>query len=487
VSIDVRNELALLVQSGWRTIALETFEEARALRVLEQIARASERTFFSWTAASGLSGAARGAGSLAEGLKAIAEVREPALFALLDAHTWLGEPLAMRRLRDLLPQLSERAQTLVFVGPIVDVPLELKREVSAVELPLPRREELEALFRRQAEGADEADLQRAVVASLGLTASEATRVLRKACLASGGSLDQKAIDQIVREKRQSLRRTPALEFCDAAPHLDEVGGLGELKRWLRDRRRAFSTEARKYGLPVPRGLLLLGVQGCGKSLCAKAVSREWQFPLLRLDLAEAFGRAGRSPESTVREATAVAESLAPAVLWIDEIEKGFAASGRDATSGRVFGSFLTWLSEKQAPVFVVATANDIEALPPELLRRGRFDDLFFVDLPNQTERMEILAIHLRKRGRDPLQFPLDDLASEAARLSGAELEQVVASALYKSFADDRDLTENDLVNAITETVPLYDTYEKRIKELRDWARNRARPATLDAKVANLFG
>ncbi len=486
MSLDVRNEIALLVQSGWRAIALETFEEARALRVLEQIARAAERGFHSWTAAAGLSGSARGAGSLAEGLKAIAELRDPAIFALLDGHALLSEPHALRRLRDLLPTLSERSQALVFVGPVIEIPLELKREVSFVELPLPRREELEALFRRQAEGADEADLQRAVVASLGLTASEATRVLRKACLASGGSLNQKAIDQIVREKRQALRRTPALEFCDAVPHLGEVGGLGELKRWLRDRRRAFSSEARQYGLPVPRGLLLLGVQGCGKSLCAKAVSREWQFPLLRLDLAEAFGRRDRSPEATVREATAVAESLAPVVLWIDEIEKGFAAS-RDGSSGRVFGSFLTWLAEKQAPVFVVATANDIEALPPELLRRGRFDDLFFVDLPNQTERMEILSIHLRKRGRDPVQFPLEDLANESARLSGAELEQVVASALYKSFAEDRDLNENDLINAITETVPLYDTYEKRIKELRDWARNRARPATLDAKVANLFG
>ncbi len=266
MSADVRNEIALLVQSGWRAIALETFEETRALRVLEQIARASERGFFSWTAAAGLSGSARGAGSLAEGLKAVGEVREPALFALLDGHALLGEPLALRRLRDLLPQLSERSQTLVFVGPMIDIPLELKREVSAVELPLPRREELEALFRRQAEGADEADLQRAVVAALGLTASEATRVLRKACLSAGGSLNQKAIDQIVREKRQALRRTPALEFCDAAPHLGEVGGLGELKRWLQDRRRAFSSEARQYGLPVPRGLLLLGVQGCGKSL-----------------------------------------------------------------------------------------------------------------------------------------------------------------------------------------------------------------------------
>ncbi|MGH7288748.1 MAG: AAA family ATPase, partial [Myxococcota bacterium] len=242
----------------------------------------------------------------------------------------------------------------------------------------------------------------------------------------------------------------------------------------------------RYGLPMPRGLLLLGVQGCGKSLSAKAVAREWNFPLLRLDLAAAFGASNQTPEATIREATAVAESIAPCVLWIDEIEKGFAAANEGGASSRVFGAFLTWLSEKQAPVFVVATANDVANLPPELLRRGRFDDLFFVDLPTQAERVEILAIHLRRLARDPVQFDLEELAEQASRLSGSELEQVVTAALYNAFTESRDLTWNDLANAITDTVPLYDTYEERIKELRDWARGRARPASLDARMVDLF-
>jgi SpoVK/Ycf46/Vps4 family AAA+-type ATPase len=292
---------------------------------------------------------------------------------------------------------------------------------------------------------------------------------------------------VVREKQKALRRTPALSFHDSQDDLSGIGGLGELKRWLRERRRAFSEEARKFGLPAPRGLLLLGVQGCGKSLCAKAVAREWRFPLLRLDLAAAFGDPTKSPELTMREATAVAESLAPAVLWIDEIEKGLAASDRDPRASRVLGAFLTWLAEKQAPVFVVATANDVTALPPELLRRGRFDELFFVDLPSEEERLEILTIHLKKHGRDPLHYPLAQLAAQAARLSGAELEQVIASALNTAFSERRELAENDLANAIQETVPLYETYEERIKELRDWARTRTRPATIDGRMVGLFG
>ena len=311
------------------------------------------------------------------------------------------------------------------------------------------------------------------------------RVFRKACAKLRG-LNDDAVAEIVREKRRALGRTPALSFHQFDAGLSDVGGLGELKLWLQERRRAFGSEARSFGLPTPRGLLLLGVQGCGKSLCAKAVAREWHFPLLRLDLAATFSSEAQSPEQAIREAVQVAESLAPAVLWIDEIEKGFAASESDPSASRVFGAFLTWLSEKDSPVFVVATANDVTALPPELLRRGRFDDLFFVDLPTENERAEILSIHLRRRGRDPLQFRLAELAAQAARLSGAELEQVVTAALYAAFAESRDLSETDLENAIHDTVPLYDTYEERIKELRDWSKGRARPASVDAKMVELF-
>jgi AAA+ superfamily predicted ATPase len=488
MSRDCAREVELLVRAGWRLVALESFEEDRAQKALERAARACERPLRLWTVAGGLAPGGEGAGSLDAGLRAIEACEEPGLFALLDAQRELGDTRAVRRLRDLLARAARRGQALVLVGPVLDLPLELVREAGWVDLPLPRAAELEPLFRKLAgEPAPDPDALAACVrAALGLGASEAVRVFRKALLGAGGVGDEAAA-WIVREKREALRRTPALSFHEAGGALADVGGLSELKRWLAERRRAFGEEARAFRLPAPRGLLLLGVQGCGKSLSAKAVAREWNFPLLRLDLAAAFGAAGdRSPELALREAMSVAESLAPAVLWIDEIEKAFASPERDARGNRIFGSFLTWLSEKDAPVFVVATANDVSSLPPELLRRGRFDEIFFVDLPSPAERLEILAIHLRRRGRDPAQFDLEALAAAAERLSGAELEQAVSAALYTAFAQGRDLEDNDLANAIAETVPLYETYEERIKELRNWARTRARPASVDAKLVDLF-
>jgi ATP-dependent 26S proteasome regulatory subunit len=483
-------DLRLLLRSGWRLVALESFEEDRVLQILEKVGESLSQPMRTWSVARGVDGGGAGAGSLDAGIALMEAHEGPALFALLDAHRVLSEPIGVRRLRDWLPQLAVRKQSAVLIGPVLDLPPELQRDAGRVALPLPTADELHALFARVLErasgGASEAALlDEAVRAALGLTAGEAQRVLRRACRLANG-LTEEAVAEIVRDKRRALRRTPALSFHEAGNGLGEVGGLGELKRWLSERRRAFGAVAREFGLPVPRGLLLLGVQGCGKSLSAKAVAREWRFPLLRLDLASAFASSDRSPEYAVREAMQVAESLAPAVLWVDEIEKGFAASASDPGSSRVFGAFLTWLSEKQAPVFVVATANDVAQLPPELLRRGRFDELFFVDLPNLAERAEILGIHLRRRGRDPKHYRIAEHAEESERLTGAELEQVVTSALYTAFAGDRELEDDDLTNAIAETVPLYDTYEERIKELRDWARTRARAASVDAKMVDLF-
>ncbi len=494
------DEIAQLVRAGWRVIALESFEEDRALGQLERAAKSCERGLFVWSLASGLRAhaneaapAARehpGAGSLDAGLRAIAAEAKPGLFALLDAQRLLGDPLAARRLRDALPLLAERRQTLVLVGPVIELPLELVREVGRVSLPLPGALEVLALFRKLAEQSklaieSEDTLAAAVRGALGLTSSEAIRVFRRACRTASG-LNQAAVEDIVREKRRALRRTPALSFHEDDSAMGQVGGLSELKRWLIERQRAFGDDARAFGLPEPRGLLLLGVQGCGKSLCAKAVAREWQLPLLRLDVAALFAGGVQAPEASLREAVQVAESLAPAVLWIDEIEKGFRGADADASASRVFGSFLTWLSEKRAPVFVVATANDVAGLPPELLRRGRFDELFFVDLPSPAERAEILGIHLRRRGRDPSHYRIEELAAASERLTGAELEQAVSAGLYTAFAASRELEEEDLENAIQETVPIYDTYEERIKELRDWARTRARPASIDGRVAELF-
>ena len=490
MSQECAREIELLVKAGWRLLVLESVEEERAVRTVQAAAGTCERSVMTWSLAGGLGGEGAGAGSFDAGLQAMAQQESATLFVVLDAHRVLSDPSAVRRLRDALPRLAKRRQAIVLLGPAVDLPMEIDREAARVVLPLPTARELGPLFRKVAEqrklAVDDASLfDAAVRAALGLTTSEAVRIFNMACLEARG-LDETAIRRIVKEKGNTLRRTPALTFHEPDGGLDQVGGLGELKRWLRDRRRAFDEPARQFGLPVPRGLLLLGVQGCGKSLSAKAVAREWQFPLLRLDLAAAFGDPTHSPEITIRTATAVAESLAPVILWIDEIEKGFAASGEDATASRVFGSFLTWLSEKKAPVFVAATANDVTNLPPELLRRGRFDELFFVDLPNELERLEILTIHLRRAHRDPNHFAIDELAGAAERLSGAELEQVVSAALYKAFAEGRDLTDADLGNAISETVPLYETYEERIKELRDWARHRARSATLDPKLIELF-
>jgi len=298
----------------------------------------------------------------------------------------------------------------------------------------------------------------------------------------GGRLDASAARTILQEKRQIVRKCGVLEFVDADADLDRVGGLELLKAWLGTRARAFSARARGFGLPAPRGVLLVGVQGCGKSLCAKAVSRSWNLPLLRFDLGRVFGSLVGSSEENVRRAIAVAESVAPAILWIDEIDKGFAgvqSSGASdgGTTARVLSTLLTWFNEKTRPVFVVATANDVTQLPPELLRKGRLDELFFVDLPTAEERAQVLAIQLARRGRVPDAFDLPQLARLAPGFSGAELEEAVISGLYDAFGQGVELTTAHLATALRETVPLSRTMSERLEALRSWADGRARPAS----------
>jgi SpoVK/Ycf46/Vps4 family AAA+-type ATPase len=262
-----------------------------------------------------------------------------------------------------------------------------------------------------------------------------------------------------------------------------VGGLAVLKEWLNKRAAAFTAEARAFGLPAPKGILMLGVQGCGKSLCAKAVSNLWQLPLLRFDMGRMFGSLVGSSEENVRRAIAVAESVAPAILWVDEIDKAFAGSqGSGSTDGgttaRVFGTFLTWLSEKTAPVFVVATANDISQLPPELLRKGRLDEIFFVDLPSPEERKEIFRIHINKRKRDAEKFDLPALSLASTDFSGAEIEEAVNSALYDAFYSQTELATENVLTTISQTVPLAKTMDEQINRLRSWAEGRARNASV---------
>jgi SpoVK/Ycf46/Vps4 family AAA+-type ATPase len=301
-------------------------------------------------------------------------------------------------------------------------------------------------------------------------------------------LDKDDILLVLEEKRQVIRKSGLLEFISVDQSLGTVGGLDALKAWLKARGQAFGEPARAYGLPAPKGLLMLGVQGCGKSLTAKSIAAEWSLPLLRLDMGRIFSGLVGSSEENLRRAIRVAESVAPAVLWVDEIEKGLsgvASSGSTdgGVTARVFGALLTWLQEKTSPVFVVATANRVEALPPELLRKGRFDEIFFIDLPAAPERREIFRIHLSQRHRDPADFDLDDLARRSEGFSGAEIEQAILSGMYEAFSGSANLSSFHVQRALAETYPLSATLGEEIGRLREWAKNRTRSASGNAPHA----
>ena len=370
------------------------------------------------------------------------------------------------------------------------MPIELEKEITVLNLPLPGIEDFSILMERIVEevrrfkqvtiSLEDGGKEQLLQAARGLTLGEAENVFAR-ILVKKERLSGEDVADVLEEKRQIVRKNGLLEYYDAVESFSNVGGLANLKEWLQKRAMAFSDAAQQFGLTVPRGVLLIGVQGCGKSLCAKAVSSLWQVPLLRFDVGRMFGSFVGSSEENMRRAIAVAESVAPAILWVDEIDKAFAGSqnhGDSGTSARVLGTFLTWLSEKTAPVFVVATANDISSLPPELLRKGRLDEIFFVDLPGNEERREIFAIHLALKGRDYQNFTIDEFADAAEGFSGAEIAEAVNSALYDAFYEGKELEAQHIMNAVRSTVPLSRTMEEKLEQLRAWAGGRARPASL---------
>ena len=492
---DCAHELAVLIESGYALIALLTFEEDRGLEALQQAAASRQAALAVWSATQGF-GDKPGAlpASPSEALSRIAATETRTVFALLDFHRYLADPTVVRQVRDLLNPLRARGQALVIVSPAQVIPPELEKEITALELPLPVLADLrrildESLSARRVNLSPEV-AEAMVRASLGLTAAQARRVFTRALL-ERPRFSLADIPLVLEQKKEIIRRTELLEFFEVSETLRHIGGMDQLKQWLTNRAAAFGEDARRYGLPEPKGLLLLGVQGCGKSLCAKAVSNLWQMPLLRLDASMVLGSQQNSPEENMRRSIQLAESLAPCVLWIDEIEKGFSAHQVSGTqeSGRVsraFASFLTWLQEKTQPVYVIATANSISELPPELVRKGRFDEIFFVDLPNLHEREEIFAVHLRKRQRDPAAFDVPGLAKACEGFSGSEIEQCIISAMYEAFTAGQEVTAEHIRRDLEETVPLSQTMEEKIQELRDWAKNRARTASLDTKLMDLF-
>lgn len=501
--MNFQTELETLVRARYPILYIVSSEELRAESVIIDVAKKRQKKVFEWSYSTGIVPAGTSIQSQKNrstatkeplaALDQVIEQVEPALFVFKDLHPFLTKNnfAIIRKLKEIALHLKNSYKTILLVSPVLEIPTELEKEITVLNYPLPTRDDLNVLLDKISADVthlkvkvdlDDEGRERLLQAALGLTLAEAENVFAKIIVKSG-RLSGDDIQEIFAEKQQIIRKSGLLEYYATSEDFSSVGGLAVLKEWLNKRAAAFTGEARAFGLPAPKGILMLGVQGCGKSLCAKAVSMQWQLPLLRFDMGRMFGSLVGSSEENVRRAIAVADSVAPAILWVDEIDKAFAGSqGSGAVDGgttaRVFGTFLTWLSEKTAPVFVVATANDISQLPPELLRKGRLDEIFFVDLPDREERAEIFGIHLAKRGRDASTFDLDALAEASRDFSGAEIEEAINSALYDAFYDKQDIRTEHVLNSLAQTVPLAKTMDEQIARLRRWAEGRARHASV---------
>jgi len=522
--------LKVLLDSSTPIVAIESVEEVRAVRLVRAACVALNLAAYEWTIASGLVRCGSDVGEIVpevRGLsstysaaaaqealintKAIYNSQEPAqmlanlegisleaAFILKDLHRHMDEPVVVRRIRDVGQKFSEHRRTIILTSPKIEIPAELQGLVEFLELPLPDRRRLRQII-------DEVvvrisrnhTLQRkldpkgydSVVESLrGLTEEEAERAISQA-LVMRYSLCPEIASDVLETKKSLLRRSEMLEFVEADESFSNLGGLDNLKRWLVQRRGSWEDAARDFGLEPPHGVIILGVQGCGKSLGARAIAGEWNLPLVKFDTAAIYDKYIGETEKRIRKVFEVAEGLAPCVLWIDELEKIFAGSGPDSASvdagvsSRLLASFLSWMQDRKAPVFVAATCNNVTALPPELIRKGRFDELFFVDLPNEAERKQIVSIQLARRKRNPADFDLDKIETAASGYSGAEIDAAVQSALYAAFSGKKELTTALLLDALAQTVPLSVTRAEEIRSLREWARTRAVSASAVAAPA----
>ena len=487
-------EIEVLLRAKYPILYVVSWEERRVEDALGAVCKDLNRALHTWTLTQGMrppiASAARTPLTTPEleALAQIHEAKEYTVVLLKDFHPFMRDHRVIRLLRDLAGRMRSKAQAIVIMGPVLQLPSDLEKEVTVVEFPLPDADEigrtLDQVVAAVGSNAsldtalDPEDRERLVKSAQGLTMDEIESVFARS-LVEKRRFD---VDAVLKEKQQIIRKSGLLEYYAPDARIRDVGGMELLKAWLDQRTKSFSDKARDFGIPAPKGVLLLGVQGCGKSLLAKAIAAQWNLPLLKLDVGRIFGSLVGQSEENIRKAIAVAESVAPCVLWADELEKGFAGVGGGGTSdsgttARVFATFLTWMSEKTAPVFLVATANDVTALPPEMLRKGRFDEIFFVDLPDRAERAQIFGIHLAKRRRDVALFDLPALAAATHGFSGAEIEQVVVGALYVAFDADRELSQDDLLGEAKNVVPLSVMMSEEVAELREWAALRTRPSS----------
>jgi len=490
---DAARDLEVLIRSRYPVIAVDTLEEERLRELLARVADRLDVPLFTWSRTRGLvrDGAERGAYETADPFKLLAHLTAsgtPGVYLLADFHPYLAQdPQLVRLLRETLPGFTGDFRALILSGHGVDLPPEIGKQGVPYRLALPDLDEVRAELRaivRQAVtedgvrveiGEEEADVLARELQ--GLTRDEIRHALRRA-MVTDSRLTPGDVEVVREVKRAAFGATGLLEFLPVTRR-EPVGGMSALLEWLRKRRDAFGSEAREFGLEPPRGVLLMGVQGCGKSLMARNVAAEWKLPLVRLDPGSLYDKFVGETERNLRRALDSVDAMAPAVLWVDEVEKGFARAGNEADGGvsrRLLGTFLTWLQERDSLVFVVATANDVNQLPPELLRKGRFDEIFFVDLPDLADRREILALHLARRDRDPEGFDLTSLAEASEGFSGSELEQAIVAGLYTAFHSGRALDDAVLLAELEAAVPLSVTMAERVGALRDWARGRAVPA-----------
>lgn len=485
----MRQQITNYIKAGYSGLYLISHEEARVEAELKAIATGLGHPLHAWSITEGLidttKGTTRECNDPMEVLNAITELPEDSILLLRDFHQFFDDPnpVLIRRLKDQLRESRTSGKTLVVLGCRLNLPPELEREFSVIDIALPGFEELNAVLKGITESTEQPMPKTEIVSDLvdaarGMTTTEAENAFALSVVESG----ELNATLIAREKAQAVKKNGLLEIIGTKETLEDIGGVDLLKDWLLKRKEAFSPRAREYGLPMPKGLLILGIPGTGKSLTAKATSAVLGVPLLKLDAGRIFaGLVGQS-ESNLRSVIQTAEAIAPVVLWIDELEKGFSGSRSSGatdggTSARVFGSLISWLQEKTAPVFVVATANDVSQLPPEMLRKGRWDELFFVDLPNQEERELIWQIQVTKHRRDPRQFDLAQLSKSTDGLTGAEIEQVFIDALYRAFAEEEEPSDFTVGEVLVDFVPLSKLMAEQITGLRQWAKGRARNAT----------
>jgi ATPase family associated with various cellular activities (AAA) len=484
-------DLAAIIRSRTPLIAVESNEEPQIVSMVRQLGRQLQLRTFRWTVTEGLQAfdpADQPSQSLLktqEVLNYIKTTASRSLFVLLDFHPYLTDSVHVRFLKDIALGYSKHGSTLVLVGTTLQMPPELRSFTAYFRLPLPSAEELRAIVydvaadwgadhgRREVQTTNKA-IDMLVRNLTGLTATDAQRLAFKA-INDNGVISESSMPDVMRAKYELLGRDSPLSFEYETAKFAEIGGMARLRRWL-DMRKSFFLEGAPENFDPPRGVLLLGVQGCGKSLAAKAAAGIFGVPLLRLDFGVLYSKYYGETEKNLRQALATAEVMAPCVLWLDEIEKGLAVGDDDdGLSRRVLGTLLTWMSERQKTAFIVATANDIARLPPEMVRKGRFDEIFFVDLPAAQNRREILVIHLQKRCLAPAQFDLDALTQATDGFSGSEIEQAIVSSMYTAHAQGRTLAQDDLLTEIRQTRPLSVVMSEKVAEIRQWAADRTVP------------